>query len=82
LGERGMNHVLVEVGGTFASALLGAGLVDELYWFRAPMIIGDEGISAVKNLNADSLDGLRHWQLRETKRFGDDQLDVLVKVRE
>lgn len=82
LGERGINRVLVETGGTFASALLGGDLVDELAWFTAPIIIGDEGISAVKSLNIDSLEGLRHWQRRESRMLGDDRLDVLVKTRD
>ena len=35
LGERGLTRVLVEGGGKLAAALLRAGLVDRLYWFRA-----------------------------------------------
>lgn len=80
LGEQGLTRVLVETGGTFASALLGEGLVDELQWFTAPIIIGDDGISAVKALNAESLEELhRAWSVRETRQLGEDRLSVLVR---
>ena len=83
LGKQGLTRVLVETGGTFASALLGAGLVDELQWFTAPIIIGEEGISAVRSLNADNLEQLHEqWQLQETRQFGDDRLSILVRHRD
>ena len=37
LGERGLTRLLVEGGGRLAAALLRAGLVDRLAWFRAPL---------------------------------------------
>ncbi len=40
LGEAGYLHVLCEGGGTLASALINAGLVDALLLFVAPMILG------------------------------------------
>lgn len=81
LGDRGLNRIMVETGGTFASALLGADLIDEIAWFRAPLIIGEEGISAIKGLNHDSLDQARGWKLQSTQSFGDNRLDTLVKDR-
>lgn len=40
LGHRGALHLLVEGGGEAAASFLEAGLVDEVFWFTAPKIIG------------------------------------------
>jgi len=47
LGRRGLTRVLVEGGATLAAALLRAGLVDHIAWFRAPRLIGGDGVPAV-----------------------------------
>jgi diaminohydroxyphosphoribosylaminopyrimidine deaminase/5-amino-6-(5-phosphoribosylamino)uracil reductase len=39
--------VLVEGGGQVAASFLSAGLVDAIEWFRAPIVLGDEGRPAV-----------------------------------
>lgn len=40
LGRRGINEVQVEAGPTLGGALLGAGLVDELLLYLAPILVG------------------------------------------
>ena len=47
LAERGVTRVLVEGGGRLAAAFLKARTVDRLAWFRAPVIIGGDGIPAI-----------------------------------
>jgi len=39
--------LMIEGGGQVAASFLKAGLVDAIEWFRAPMILGDEGRPAV-----------------------------------
>jgi diaminohydroxyphosphoribosylaminopyrimidine deaminase/5-amino-6-(5-phosphoribosylamino)uracil reductase len=51
LGARGLTRLLVEGGGTLAAALLKAGLVDRLVWFRAPLAIGADGVPALAGLD-------------------------------
>ena len=55
LGRRGLTRVLVEGGGRLAAALLRSGLVDRLAWFRAPRLIGGDGLPAVAAFGVDSL---------------------------
>jgi len=43
LGRRRMTHVLLEGGGTLCAAALDAGLVDRLWVFVAPKVIGGAG---------------------------------------
>ncbi len=70
LNEAGVNHVLIESGPTLASAMLAAGLVDELIIYQAPSILGsgrafvaDFGATNInqrmimKHVNTEILDG-------------------------
>ncbi len=75
LGERQVQSVLVEGGGTVAAALLAADLVDRVYFFLAPRILGGktaptpvEGAGVAKLADA--------WRLEEVRvrRIGEDIL--------
>lgn len=55
LAARGLTRLLVEGGATLATAFLQADLVDRIYWFRAPLVIGGDGTAGVGPLNADML---------------------------
>ncbi len=51
----GFNQVLVEAGPTFGSALLAAGLIDEIVVYLAPAILGS-GLSSIADLGIKSID--------------------------
>ena len=51
----GFNQVLVEAGPTFGSALLAAGLIDEIVIYLAPAILGS-GLSSIADLGIKSID--------------------------
>jgi diaminohydroxyphosphoribosylaminopyrimidine deaminase/5-amino-6-(5-phosphoribosylamino)uracil reductase len=55
LGSAGLTRILVEGGATLATAFLEAGLVDRLYWFRAPIVIGGDGLPGIASLPVDRL---------------------------
>jgi len=55
LARLGLTRVLVEGGGILATALLEAGLVDRLAWFRNPRVIGGDGVPAAGPLGLESL---------------------------
>lgn len=55
LAAEGITRVMIEAGGRIAASFLRAGLVDRLLWFRAPMVIGGDGIPAVAALGLDRL---------------------------
>lgn len=55
LGQRGLTRLLVEGGSTVAAAFLKADLVDRLYWFRAPGVIGGDGLAAIGEMGLDKL---------------------------
>lgn len=56
LGDRGLTRVLVEGGGHLIASLMAEKLVDEVHWFRAPRIIGSDGIAAVQAFGVDRID--------------------------
>lgn len=47
LGDEGLTRLLVEAGSALNAAFLGADLVDEIAWFRAPFAIGGDGLAAI-----------------------------------
>jgi diaminohydroxyphosphoribosylaminopyrimidine deaminase/5-amino-6-(5-phosphoribosylamino)uracil reductase len=55
LAERGLTRVLVEGGSRVAASFLGAGVVDRLVWFQAPLVIGGDGLGALGPLGLDAL---------------------------
>ena len=54
--QRGLTRVLVEGGGQVAAAFLKAGLVDRISSYRAGLVLGGDGRSAVGDLGFNRLD--------------------------
>ena len=83
LGERQVQSVLAEGGGTVAAALLETGLVDRVYFFVAPKLIG--GKAAPSPIDGAGVDKLADaWRLRgmRARRVGEDILIAGDMVRE
>jgi diaminohydroxyphosphoribosylaminopyrimidine deaminase/5-amino-6-(5-phosphoribosylamino)uracil reductase len=76
LGELGLTRILVEGGATIATALLRAGVVDRLYWFRSAGVLGG-GRDGVGDLGLSSLADMARFRRREFRHFGEDILEVL-----
>jgi diaminohydroxyphosphoribosylaminopyrimidine deaminase/5-amino-6-(5-phosphoribosylamino)uracil reductase len=75
LGERGVQSVLVEGGGKVAAGALAAGLVDRVYFFLAPRIIG--GASAPTSVEGEGARRLADaWRIERVRvrRIGEDIL--------
>ncbi len=64
LGERGLQSLLVEGGATVHGAFLDSGLVDEVFFFYAPIIIGGvQARPAVAGTGAETLDAASRLEL-------------------
>ena len=72
LGARGAQHVLVEGGGKLAAALIASDLVDQIEWFRAPILLGAEGRPAVGALGIAQLSIAPRLKRVETVALGPD----------
>jgi diaminohydroxyphosphoribosylaminopyrimidine deaminase / 5-amino-6-(5-phosphoribosylamino)uracil reductase len=71
----GITSIMIEGGGQVAAAFLRAGLVDRLEWFRAPILIGGDGLPAVAALGLTRMDDATRWRHAASERIGDDVLD-------
>lgn len=76
IAEQGITRLLVEAGPTLSTAFLKAGLVDWLYWFRAPVTLGADARSAVNGLPDTPLDALSRMRLTESFSLGPDVCEV------
>lgn len=77
LRARGLTSVLVEPGPALLGALLERGLVDELWWFTAPTLIGADGRPAAPALGVKQMDqALRLAPGLRVRAVGGDALFV------
>lgn len=75
------NNLLVEGGAMTASAFLRAGLVDRLLHYRAPILIG-VGKACLGDIGLQQLsDAHGCWRLSDTRRLGNDRLEVYEAVK-
>jgi diaminohydroxyphosphoribosylaminopyrimidine deaminase/5-amino-6-(5-phosphoribosylamino)uracil reductase len=79
LGRRGLTRVLIEGGSEVAAAFLGAGLVDRLAWFRAPMMVGD-GIPAAADFAVATLADAPRWTRIASQEAGEDIVEFYRRV--
>jgi diaminohydroxyphosphoribosylaminopyrimidine deaminase/5-amino-6-(5-phosphoribosylamino)uracil reductase len=72
LADKPINQVLVEAGPILGTALLKAGIIDEIVIYQAPILLGT-GKSWVADLGITTIkDGLS-WMQISTEQIGPDQ---------
>ncbi|HZT20839.1 MAG TPA: bifunctional diaminohydroxyphosphoribosylaminopyrimidine deaminase/5-amino-6-(5-phosphoribosylamino)uracil reductase RibD [Dongiaceae bacterium] len=76
MAERGLTRVLAEGGARLAAALLRAHLVDRLAIFRAPSVIGGDGLPAAAGFGLERLAELPRFLPEETVALGPDRLET------
>ena len=72
LARCGLNRVLIEAGPTVASSFLQAGLVDEIDWFRAQKVLGEQGVPAFHGFDLEKL----ALAPQAVLQAGPDQLEI------
>ncbi len=72
LAQRGVRKVLVEGGGQLAASLILEELVDRLEWFRAPLVLGEEGRPGIGALQVARLAEAPAWRRVAVKPLGPD----------
>ena len=76
--EREFNQVLVESGSELGTALLLAGLIDELVIFQAASLLGS-GLSFIGDLGATNIKQKMDFLIRDVAQFGNDLKITLTK---
>jgi diaminohydroxyphosphoribosylaminopyrimidine deaminase / 5-amino-6-(5-phosphoribosylamino)uracil reductase len=79
LGARGLTRVLVEGGGQVAAAFLKAGLVDRISSYRAGLVLGGDGRSAVGELGFNRLDFAPRFRLVLARSLAGDTLETWAR---
>ncbi len=80
LGAEGITRLMVEGGAQVSTSLLRAGLVDQLLWFRAPSLIGGDGVPPFGDLGVGDMSDMPAFRSVERRPVGDDMLDIFVRV--
>jgi diaminohydroxyphosphoribosylaminopyrimidine deaminase/5-amino-6-(5-phosphoribosylamino)uracil reductase len=70
--NRGVTRLLVEGGSHLAASLLRAKLVDRIVWFRAPVILGGDGLPALQALGINTVAEGVQLKLLGTEAYGKD----------
>ncbi len=76
LAARGVSRALVEAGQGLASHTLLSGLVASVYWFRAPVVIGESGFAAFTGDALEALNKGKKLCLRQKQALGNDVMDI------
>jgi diaminohydroxyphosphoribosylaminopyrimidine deaminase/5-amino-6-(5-phosphoribosylamino)uracil reductase len=80
LGGRGMTRVLVEGGAEVASSLVAADLVDEIVLFRAPVVVGADGVRALAGYALSAIERSPRYRQIDAAIIGDDQMRRYVRA--
>jgi diaminohydroxyphosphoribosylaminopyrimidine deaminase/5-amino-6-(5-phosphoribosylamino)uracil reductase len=68
--------VLVEGGSHLSAALLRDDLIDRIYWFRAPGIIGGDGLPVAAPFGIGHLDAMVKFTRDDVVMLGHDDLEI------
>ena len=79
LGDRGLTRVLVEGGARLGAGLLRADLVDRLAWFRAPRLMGGDGLAMAVSFGVDRLADTPRFTRLAAIPCGDDLFESYKK---
>lgn len=75
LAEQGINRVLAEGGAALNGSLWQNGLVERLYWYRAPIVLAG-GMDALATITESAPSDLARLMREEIITLGDDQLEI------
>ncbi len=79
IAARGITRLLVEGGGTLAGAVVAAGLVDRIAWFRAAAIMGGDGVPAMVPYGVDSPAAMARFARVGLIPVGADMLEMFER---
>ena len=82
-GEQDMRRsisIFLEGGGQLAASFLREGLIDRIEWFRAPIVLGDEGRPALGALGVERLADAPRFNRIEARALGADLWERYVST--
>lgn len=79
LSGRGVQSVLVEGGGQVAASFVKADAVDRVEWFRAPILLGGDGLAAVGPLEVEAPGSAPRFERIAVSALGADLWERYVR---
>ncbi|MET0967913.1 MAG: dihydrofolate reductase family protein, partial [Tardiphaga sp.] len=76
LADKGITTLLVEGGSKVASSFVAAGLVDEVWLFRGPQPIGEDGIDALDGLPLSAITASPSFVQHASEAIENDELTI------
>lgn len=76
LAEQGITRLLTEGGSQLNGSLWNSGLVDRLYWFRAPIVLGSQGSPVITATVEDAPSILPRLTRKDMIPLGSDWLEI------
>jgi diaminohydroxyphosphoribosylaminopyrimidine deaminase/5-amino-6-(5-phosphoribosylamino)uracil reductase len=72
LAENGCRSVMIEAGGQLAASAIGSGRVTSIEWFRAPVLLGGDGLACIAALGLESLENPPTFTVTKRRSCGRD----------
>ncbi len=73
LYQNGIRSILIEAGGAFNGAIIAQGLVNKVYQFIAPKLLGDnDGISWVSGLSTNNINECKNFEIVAVHNYSPD----------
>ena len=79
LAYKGITRLMLECGPILATNFLSNNLVDEIFWFRSPSIIGGDGKAVIGPLNLIKLKDCMLFDHKLTEVIGEDTLSIFCR---
>jgi diaminohydroxyphosphoribosylaminopyrimidine deaminase/5-amino-6-(5-phosphoribosylamino)uracil reductase len=80
LGKEGFTRILAEGGSQLAGSLIAADLLDEVVLFRAPVVVGPDGVRAIAGSALSAIERSPRYRPIEQMRVGDDEMRRYVRA--
>lgn len=80
LAEKGFTRVFAEGGSKVAANLVRDDLLDEVVIFRAPVIVGPDGVRALDGMAMSAIERSPRYRLDQDGEVGDDDMRVYTRA--
>jgi diaminohydroxyphosphoribosylaminopyrimidine deaminase/5-amino-6-(5-phosphoribosylamino)uracil reductase len=80
LGKEGFTRILAEGGSQLAGSLIAADLLDEVVLFRAPVVVGPDGVRAIAGSALSAIERSPRYRQIEQMRVGDDEMRRYIRA--
>jgi diaminohydroxyphosphoribosylaminopyrimidine deaminase/5-amino-6-(5-phosphoribosylamino)uracil reductase len=77
--EKQVRDVLVEAGPTLSGAFIESNLVDEMHWFQACSLLGDQGLPAFVLPKVKTMADKSNWHVLQQCQVGSDQYTIFAR---